>query len=270
VVHHCNVFLQPPGAPGPQEQGALGSVCLAATAPGTPAMQLPDGMAKRVPAGWHILFVMHYTPVGSAQTDRTCIGLKFADPKRVKKEVATRLMYDTDLVIPPYAADHVVSQTWQVNRDVLLLSFFPHMHLRGKSFRYEALYADGRRETLLEVPRWDFNWQHRYVLAEPLRLPACTRIRCTAVYDNSRANPANPDPSAEVRAGTQSWDEMFNGYFDVALADEDRTRPPTWAERLTAGVRPIFRPGVALLTVLAGSLVLVRGRLRRAAARSPQ
>jgi peroxiredoxin len=263
VVHHCNVFLQPPGAPGPQEQRALGSTCLAALAPGTPALELPDGMAKRIPAGWRLVFVMHYTPVGSVQTDRTCIGLRFADPKRVSKEVATKLMYDTGLVVPPFAANHEVSQAWQINRDVLLLSFFPHMHLRGKSFRYEAVYSDGRRETLLAVPRWDFNWQHRYILAEPLRLPAGTRIRCTAVYDNSAANPANPDPSAEVHAGTQSWDEMFNGYFDVALAEEDLTRPVPWGARLAGAVRRVFRPGVALLTVVAGSLVLVRGRLCR-------
>ena len=101
---------------------------------------------------------------------------------------------------------------------------FPHMHLRGKSFRYEAVYPDGRVETLLDVPRYDFNWQHRYELAEPKRLPAGTTLRCIAHYDNSRDNPANPDPDATVRAGKQSWDEMFNGYYDVALADQDLTR----------------------------------------------
>jgi hypothetical protein len=181
--------------------------------------------------------------------------------------VATKLMYDPGLRIPPHAAGHRVAQTWQFNRDVLLLSFFPHMHLRGKSFRYEALYADGREETLLWVPRWDFNWQHRYVPAEPLRLPAGTRLRCTAVYDNSKANPANPDPSAEVRAGTQSWEEMFNGYFDVALAEEDRTRGVPWGQRLAGAARGVFTPGLALLVVLAGGLVVIRGRLRRPAPR---
>jgi peroxiredoxin len=263
VVHHCNVFLQPPGASEPQEQGALGSYCLAALAPGTPPVKLPEGMAKRIPAGWRIVFVMHYTPIGSEQTDQTRIGLRFADPQKVQKEVATKLMYDPGLCIPPGAAGHTVAQTWQINRDALLLSLFPHMHLRGKSFCYEALYADGRAEVLLHVPRWDFNWQHRYLLAEPLRLPAGTRLRCTAVYDNSRANPANPDPSAEVHAGTQSWDEMFNGYFDVALADEDRTQEAPWGQRLASVARRIFTPGVALLVVLAGGLFLVRGRVRK-------
>ncbi len=192
------------------------------------------------------------------QTDQTRVGLQFADPRAVKKEVATKLMYDPDLCIPPHAPDHTVAQTWQVNRDVDLLSFFPHMHLRGKSFRYEALYADGRAEVLLEVPRYDFNWQHRYVLAEPKRLPAGTRLRCTAVYDNSSANLANPDPSATVRTGTQSWEEMFNGYFDVVLADQDLTQGPTWAERLDAVRRGVFRPGVAVLAVMAGGLFLFR------------
>ena len=101
---------------------------------------------------------------------------------------------------------------------------FPHMHLRGKSFRYEAEYPDGSTEVLLDVPAYDFSWQHRYVLAEPKRIPEGTVVRCVAVYDNSAGNLANPNPDAEVRAGTQTWDEMFNGYFEWCLADEDLTR----------------------------------------------
>jgi peroxiredoxin len=268
VVHHCNVFLQPPGAPDFQEQGALGSFCLAALAPGTPPMVLPEGMAKRIPAGWHIVLVLHYTPTGSVQTDRTSLGLKFAEAARVRKEVATRLMFDPELCIPPGAAGHTVAQTWQINRDLWLLAFFPHMHLRGKSFRYEAVYPDGTVEVLLDVPRWDFNWQHRYVLAKPKRLPAGSRIRCTAVFDNSSANPANPDPTATVRAGTQSWDEMFNGYFDVVLADQDLTRPPPWRDVLGELHGRFFRSGIVLAAFLAGGLALLR-LARRAVATQP-
>jgi hypothetical protein len=157
-----------------------------------------------------------------------------------------------------------VAQTWQVERDVLLLSLFPHMHLRGKSFRYEAIFADGTTEVLLDVPRFDFNWQRSYVLADPRRLPAGTRLRCTAVYDNSAANAANPDPSATVRTGTQSWEEMFNGYFDVALADQDLTRPVPWHESLRGAARPYFSPGGCLLAVLAGGLFLARRPIARA------
>jgi hypothetical protein len=141
---------------------------------------------------------------------------------------------------------------------VLLLSLFPHLHLRGKSFRYEALYTNGDVEVLLDVPHFDFNWQHSYILAEPKRLPAGTQIRCTAVYDNSTGNPANPDPSATVCTGTQSWEEMFNGYFDVVLADQDLTQPIPRHARLWPLVRPFFSPGVCLLVVIAGGLFLSR------------
>ncbi|MCE9603700.1 MAG: redoxin domain-containing protein [Planctomycetia bacterium] len=221
VVHHCNVFLRPPGSSDVVEQGSLGSYCLTAMAAGTPAMRLPDGMAKRIPAGWHLLFVVHYTAVGSEQFDRTSLGLKFLDPREVTREAATRLMVDEQLCLPPHTADHRVEHTALIERDMLLLAMFPHMHLRGKSFRYEATYPDGSMETLLNVPRWDFQWQHRYELAEPKRLPAGTTLRCIAHYDNSSANSANPDPGATVRTGPLSEDEMFNGYYDLALAEAE-------------------------------------------------
>jgi hypothetical protein len=148
---------------------------------------------------------------------------------------------------------------------VLLLAYFPHMHLRGKSFRYTAEYPDGQTEILLDVPRWDFNWQHRYVLAEPKRLPRGTVVRCMAVYDNSADNPSNPDPSVTVLAGKQSWDEMFNGYFEWALADQDLTQPPTVGQAmlrwLATRSRPIFL--VSTLGIL-GLYVLLRHRRMRA------
>lgn len=266
VLHHCNVFLQPPGIDDPQtlpEAGNLGSYCLAITAPGTPAAVFPPGMAKRIPAGWRVVFVLHYQTVGSVQTDTTRLGLAFADPASVRKEVATKLMYDADLRIPPGEPAHAVSQTWQVRKDVLLLSLYPHAHLRGKSFRYELLHADGREETLLSVPRYDFYWQHRYELARPRRVAAGSRIRVSAVFDNSAGNPHNPDPTAEVRAGVQSWDEMFNGYFDVALADEDLRAPVPWHARAWAAAAWACRPTAALLACAAGGLYLGRRRVAR-------
>ena len=179
----------------------------------------------------------------------------------MRQEVATKLMYDLDLRIPPGEANHKVSQTWQIHKDVLLLALFPHMHLRGKSFRYKAIFPNGDEEILLDVPQYDFNWQHRYVLAEPRRLPAGTLIRCTAVYDNSTDNPANPDPTATVRAGTQSWDEMFNGYFDVVLADQDLAEPVPWNHVLWQAVRSFCKPGNCLLAVLLGGMFLTRRRI---------
>jgi peroxiredoxin len=228
VVHHCSVFLQRPDQVRDRMmnlQGELGSFCLAAYAPGTPPLRLPAGTAKCIPAGMRLLFVVHYTPTGKPEMDETKIGLVFADPKTVRKEVATRLIEDVTFAIPPGAADFRLVRSERLEHDVLLLALFPHMHVRGKSFRYEAVYPDGRSDILLDVPRYDFAWQNRYELKEPKRLPRDTEIRCTAAYDNSSANPANPDPTATVRAGLQNTDEMFNGYCELVLADEDRTLP---------------------------------------------
>jgi peroxiredoxin len=269
VVHHCSVFLKPPGAKGLVARGELGSCYVAGWTPGTPPWVFPEGMAKLVPAGWRFLFVLHYTPNGSVQTDRTSLGLTFADPKAVRKEVATNLQLDENLCIPPHAADHRVAHEARMEHDVLLLAMFPHMHLRGKSFRYEAAYPDGTTEVLLNVPRWDFNWQNRYVLAEPKRLPAGTLLRCSAVYDNSTGNPINPDPNMAVRTGPQSWDEMFNGYYELALADQDLTQPPSPGERLRWAVGVVVRPLPAALIVVAGFLLLRRHVRRKVLASGP-
>jgi hypothetical protein len=258
VVHHCNVFLQPPGMQDVWEQGSLGSYCLAAMAQGTPPMTLPVGTAKRIPAGWKLVFVMHYTTIGTEQTDCTSIGLRFADATMVQKEVATKLMWEPNLAIPPGDTEFPVQQTWRMDKPVLIYAFFPHMHLRGKSFRYEAVYPDGSEEILLDVSRFDFAWQFRYALAEPKRLPAGTLLRSSAIYDNSSANPANPDPKQWVRTGTQSWEEMFNGYFDVALAEQNLTQPPPFAARARELAQRTLPPNVALFVLIAGSAFLVR------------
>jgi hypothetical protein len=100
--------------------------------------------------------------------------------------------------------------------DRLLLGLTPHMHMRGKSFRYEVAYPDGKREVLLDVPRWDFNWQIDYLLAEPKLIPKGSSLVCEAHYDNSAASPTNPDPMKWVKFGEQTWDEMMIGWFTTA------------------------------------------------------
>ena len=225
VVHHILVFVQPPGEEQRFRGGTVDSDWLAATAPGAPPMNLPDGYAKFIPAGAKLIFQMHYTPNGSPQTDVSSVGLVFADPDTVKKEVGTWRAINTDFVIPPGEANHVVRAWHTFNRDTLLLALFPHMHLRGKSFRYVARFPSGREETLLWVPRYDFNWQNSYIFASPKRLPAGTRLICTATFDNSSDNPANPDPAQAVRWGDQTWEEMMIGYYSMVLADQDLTQP---------------------------------------------
>jgi hypothetical protein len=174
-------------------------------------------MAKFVPAGSELVVQMHYTPNGSPQQDRSSVGVKFEDRANVKQKVVTAHSLNLGFVIPPNAVDHVVESERAFERDVLLLSLFPHMHLRGKAFKYEVIFPDGKRETLLNVPHYDFNWQNGYAFEQPLPLPAGTRLHCTAHFDNSENNPMNPDPSKEVRWGDQTWEEMMIGWFDCVI-----------------------------------------------------
>jgi hypothetical protein len=253
VLHHATIFLAPPDSSEPVEAGALGSFCFLAWAPGAPPTKFPQGMAKRVPAGWRFIFMMHYVTNGSPQTDQTKLGLVFADPREVQQEVATQFLFDPTIEIPPHQRDYTVEKTWTAPREVLLLAMFPHMHLRGRSFRYEAIFPGGGSETLLHVPNYDFNWQHRYELSRPKPLPAGTIIKATARYDNSADNPVNPDPNAIVRAGQQTTDEMFNAYFDIAAP----------IERSAPRHRPIVVAVAAIGAAWLASRFACRGKTRR-------
>ena len=173
---------------------------------------------------------MHYTPNGREHQDLSRVGFNFVDPAEVTHEVITTEVVKADFAIPPHASHaEFTAQSAAAPAPLTLVSMSPHMHVRGKAFRFEALYADGTRETLLDVPAYDFNWQTRYVLAEPRQLPAGTRMFCTAAFDNSEDNLANPDPSITVKWGDQSWEEMMIGYFDVMIPRDDareRARRP--------------------------------------------
>lgn len=218
VVHHIIVFIRPPGRLARSEDPDIrGFGFLAGFAPGTRPVEFPAGMAKKIPAGSTFVFQMHYTPCGSPQTDLSSIGLIFADPDEVTHQVATTATSNHDFAIPPGAFDHKVEATHTFSRDTTLLSMFPHMHVRGKAFRYEATYPDGTHEILLDVPQYDFNWQNSFILAEPKSIPKGTEIHCTAWYDNSTDNPNNPDPTEEVRWGPQTWHEMMIGWYDIAF-----------------------------------------------------
>ena len=215
VVHHILAFARVPG-----ERSGSGGLdgFLVGYVPGLLARPFPDGMAKRIPAGSELIFQVHYTPIGSAQVDVSKIGFVFAEPDQVKYEVKTTSAAQRYLRIPPGEENYRVTAISRSSRDdALLLGFMPHMHVRGKAFRYEAMARDGDREVLLDVPKFDFNWQTSYRLTEPLKLAAGTRIHCTAHFDNSEFNLNNPDPTKTVRWGDQTWEEMMIGYFDVAV-----------------------------------------------------
>jgi peroxiredoxin/mono/diheme cytochrome c family protein len=212
VVHHVLVYLQAPGKPLYDRDGTAAT--LVGWAPGDmPALYAP-GTAKRIPAGSKFVFEVHYTPNGTAQTDRSAVGIIFAK-KPPERPVETNILANMALRIPPREPSHEGRFTYTFRDDALLLSFMPHMHLRGISARYVATYPDGRSETLLSVPDYDFNWQSVYRFAEPLRIPKGTRLTWVGRWDNSADNPRNPDPSKEVHWGLQTWDEMQNGWMEL-------------------------------------------------------
>ncbi len=218
VVHHIIVFIRAPKG----QQGGLGNGIakgfLAATAPGAAPMLFQSGMAKKIPAGSQLVFQMHYTPSGSPQQDLSSIGLMFADPATVKNEVSTMAVENALLLIPPMMPNYPVTAWQTFKQDTELLSLYPHMHVRGKAFRYEATYPDGTKEILLDVPRYDFNWQQTYVFPQPKLIPKGTRMRCVAHYDNSPDNIANPDPKRIVHFGEQTYDEMMIGFMEAMPA----------------------------------------------------
>ena len=185
--------------------------------PGGSIRVFPEGMAMRLPAGYSFVFQMHYTTYGKATTDRTKIGLKFAKtpPKTVLNTMA---LINASLSIPPGARNHLVENSMTFNRDTMLYSLVPHTHVRGTGWHYEATYPDGRKEVILSVPKYDFNWQHEYVFAQPRQLPAGTRLHAKAWYDNSPANKSNPDPTKVVTWGDQTWEEMMYTSITFSLA----------------------------------------------------
>ncbi len=217
VIHHIIVGIRGAGDFGQGVHDQVQSDWIAATAPGSPPMVLPQGYAKKIPAGAKLVFQMHYTPNGVATEDLSSIGLKFIEPEQVTHEVLTVKAADGRFVIPPGSENHPVRASLKFDRDAELISLFPHMHLRGKSFRYTARLPNGDEEILLDIPRYDFNWQNGYELETIRKFPAGTRIICQAHFDNSTNNIANPDPTAEVRWGDQTWEEMMIGYMNVAL-----------------------------------------------------
>jgi hypothetical protein len=242
-VHHAVVYVRPPesqwlrhapvGKPftasmltTPEDQRDAmwtDSDILLLYAPGSTPDTWSTGMAKYIPAGSDLVFQVHYTTNGKAGEDVSRIGLIFAK-EPVTQRVLTLQLTNDHFVIPPGVPDFRVEARGTLPNDALLLSFFPHMHLRGKGFEYNILNQDRTITPLLRV-NYHFHWQMSYRLAEPLRLKAGTELQAVAWYDNSKQNPHNPDPTAAVHWGEQTYEEMMVGFFDVAVdRDFDKRR----------------------------------------------
>ncbi len=227
AVHHVLVFAHyPAGHPRvdeqPQEHNGLDGF-FAAMVPGENAFRFPPGTGRFLPRGARLRFQIHYTPTGEACRDRPRLGLVFTQG-RPRDEVLSDAAFDTRFRIPPGARDVAVSATRRFERGGRLLALTPHMHLRGAAFRFDLELPDGSVTRLLDVPRFDFQWQFSYRLREPLEVPRGAVLRATGVFDNSAENPANPDPRRTVRFGEQTTDEMMIGYFEWVPAAEEEGR----------------------------------------------
>ncbi|HVX11024.1 MAG TPA: M56 family metallopeptidase [Pirellulales bacterium] len=225
VVHHIIVFIQPPGGDPILKERGVGFETVGGYVPGSPPMQLDDGVARYVPPGSTFVFQIHYTPDGTERQDQSQIGLYFADQAKVRRTMQTGAAANLDFEIPPHAAAYRVEAAHRFSHDMELYTLAPHMHYRGKSFRAEVTYPNGSREILLDVPHYDFNWQNNYKFAEPKFLPEGTLLRCIAEFDNSAGNRSNPDPTAAVRWGEQTWNEMMIGYFEGIFLNQDLSLP---------------------------------------------
>lgn len=242
VLHHGVVMAREPGSPyfravkpgvpfpvpdsGKQKKredtgdgvwwAAPGTEIISTYAPGAVPYQVGAGQARLIKAGSDLLLQMHYTSNGKAASDRTRVGIVFAK-EPPKERVKNMLVYNPFMRIPAGAPNHRVEARVTLDASATITSMFPHMHVRGKAFEYRVVYPTGESEVLLSVPKYDFNWQLTYFLNQPKLLPKGTRIECTAWFDNSLNNPANPDPKAEVWWGDQTWEEMLAGFLDLAF-----------------------------------------------------
>lgn len=219
VVHHVIVQVHARGAQV-RDRGEGLEGYWAAYVPGNAAHLWPEGFAKKLPAGATVSFQIHYTPNGQATQDQLKLGLRFA-PSPPRYVVHTAAVAQPRLDIPPGAAGHVEVKEQTVPADMNLLACMAHMHVRGKAFKFEVTPPGGPTEILLDIPRYDFNWQLRYDCARPKFLARGSKVRITAVFDNSEANPANPDPARRVRWGQQTEDEMMIGYFEHFTPNPD-------------------------------------------------
>ena len=224
VMHHMLNTVQVPGEGRGSLLGAQGegqqnmdNATISAYVPGGDPDYYDENTGGLLKAGSVVNLQLHYTPDGTARTDRARIGLYFHDEGVVPEE---RMAGDCACIfpnnwtpIPPFDPNFVQTAEITLKNDINLHTFLPHMHFRGKSMRAKAIYADGTEEELIDIPKYDYAWQLSYTWKEPKFIPAGTRLFVEGAFDNSVDNPMNPDPAREVPWGQMSEDEMFFGAF---------------------------------------------------------
>ena len=222
VVHHAIVTVD-------SGYGGMGAHnYLAGYAPGMTPQVWQPGTARLIKAGSTLIFQMHYTTTGKPATDRTKIGLVFAKTPPTTPLVGA-VLANGGLHIAAGDANARVDAEMTLNRDFVLWSILPHTHVRGKRWTYEATFPDGRKQTLLSVPNYNFDWQTDYIYKEPVKLPKGTVVHATAWYDNSAANKSNPDPTKDVWWGDQTFEEMMFTALTMSVAPAPP--PPTAGQK---------------------------------------
>lgn len=229
VLHHTLNALVPPGeTPSPRAflgGGDPDQARITAYIPGAQPQHEPPNTGGLLKKGSSIALQLHYTTFGKATVDESEIGLWFYDDDEIPAERMSgqcACIFTQGWVnIPPYDPDHEMTKTLTLPKDAYLYSMLPHMHFRGKRMRFYAEYPDGRKEELLNIAKYNYNWQLDYQLEEPKFMPVGTKLIAVGAFDNSEQNPANPDPAREVPWGQQSWDEMFFGAMTWKWADQE-------------------------------------------------
>ena len=194
---------QAPDSTPPRQLGAL----IGTTAPGTNVVEFPAGTALRLRAGTVLTFQMHYTAHDHEMQDRTSVGFKFAK-EMPNEEIFAASFINSAFTLPAGAKDVAVPSEIGVSQPVKIWGMMPHTHLRGTRWQYRLEGPDGTSDVVLDVPRYDFNWQTYYLFATPLEIQPGSKLTSMAWYDNSASNKSNPDPSIDVKWGDQTWEEM--------------------------------------------------------------
>jgi hypothetical protein len=232
VMHHAALHVRPPGSEwlrdspmgvpfvptsgGSSSKGRPSDEYLTNYAPGRPPYALPPGTAFFVKAGSDFVLQFHYTTNGTATSDRSRIGLIFANAAPARRAFITAVANST-FVIPPGVPNYRADASLTLAADAVLLSAGPHIYVRGKAMDITATYATGQSETLVHVPRYDFNWQLLYEFGPAKPAPRGTRLDVTGMWDNSEGNRDNPNSKSEVRWGDQSWEEMLVAWVALEI-----------------------------------------------------
>jgi len=225
AVHHIVVYKQEPGS----RMNQFGGQNIGGLAPGAEPSFVQDGYGIELKKGSTLRVNMHWhkeAGPGTGMYDSSRLGLFFYPEDQAKdiKPIHIDPIGSTDFTIPPNTDNYVVSMARTFDQPVHILNYLPHMHVRGKAAKYVAFYPDGTKETLLDVPAYDYNWQLSYTYPEPKLLPAGTRVEVEMTYDNTANNPSNPDPNDEVGFGLDTTiDEMAFGWMYYSLEDKGST-----------------------------------------------